>query len=105
MSDLRSAQSNVVTGTSGTIAAGSTQLTSTSVRLTQGVWVTPITEGKIYTVGVDSAAADSDMLLDCILSAENTAGQRATLFIPVDDPSRVYVTAVGGGGKVGYMYA
>jgi hypothetical protein len=85
------------------IPAGSNPITTASTRITQGVWLTPIT-AQIFYVGVDSAAASSGLVMEYHAGATNKGVHRTSLFIPINDPSRVYVHAVGGSGTVGFMY-
>ena len=94
------ASPSVVTGALTGITAGSTQLTSATVQfsLSQGVWIYPLTED-VSWIGIDSAAEGTGVRiqLDADAHAESA-------FIPINDPSRVYIHTVGGGGSVGFMY-
>lgn len=94
----QTARADVVTGTKTSIGASSNQLTTTSVRLTQGVWIFPSSES-VSWIGIDSAAAGTGVRiqLDADAHAESA-------FIPINDPSRVYIHTVGGSGVVGFMY-
>ena len=82
----------------------STQMTTDRVLLKHGVWLTPLKNGT-YWIAIDSPAVSLEGIsLDRGAPKTNAHGTRMTVFIPIDDPSRVYVFGVTG-GKMGYMYA
>jgi len=104
----QTARADVVTGQKAGIVSGAgSQLKASSVRITQGVWLSPASE-QIFWVGIDAAAVNSGVRMQYKAAVDGTDEASGAFsqgcFIPINDPSRVYIHAVGGSGVVGFMY-
>ena len=98
---LATAQAGVVTGSRAVLGAN-TQLTTEAPELKQGVWITPLTAG-VYYIGIDASATLEGMAIEYVAATSDAGAIRTSIFIPINDPSRVYAYGVTS-GKVGFMY-